>query len=57
MLVGTHTFDFTRHMNKLFIYMDWGTDAKENEYLLLEVYKTVDPDNVKVPYIGISIIE
>ena len=44
MLVGTHTFNFTRHMNKLFIYMDWGTDATENEYLLLEVYKTVDPD-------------
>jgi len=50
MLVGTKTFDFTRHMNRLYIYMNWATDASVDKYLLLEVYKVVNPETYTEVY-------
>ena len=43
-LVGSKGFRFQRHMNKVFLDMSWDTDADPGEYIVLEVYKILDPD-------------
>ena len=50
MLVGTHTFEFSRHMNKLFVYMDWDKDFNIDEYMVMEVYSIIDPDTYTEVY-------
>ena len=41
MLVGKQLLRFNRHMNLLYIDMDW--NSLSNEYLLVEAYQIVDP--------------
>ena len=41
MLVGKQLLRFNRHMNRLYIDMDW--NSLSNEYLLVEAYQIVDP--------------
>tara|TARA_Y100000817_G_scaffold271952_1_gene230857 strand:- start:269 stop:1015 length:747 start_codon:yes stop_codon:yes gene_type:complete len=43
LLVGTKTFDYNRHMDRLYIYMDWDSDINVDDYLVLEVYQVIDP--------------
>ena len=43
LLVGTKTFDYNRHMDRLYIYMDWDSDVNADDYLVLEVYQVIDP--------------
>ena len=35
---------YNRHMNRLYIDADWGSDIKEGDYLVIEVYQIVDPE-------------
>lgn len=42
-LVGKQPIRFTRHKNRLYIDMDW-TKTNKNEYLLVEAYEVIDPD-------------
>jgi len=41
MLVGKQLLRYNRHMNRLYIDMDW--NSLSNEYLLVEAYQIVDP--------------
>ena len=50
LLVGMHPFDFSRHEDKLYIYMDWTNDVDLNEYLLIECYSILDPDTYTSVY-------
>ena len=49
-LVGSHPFDFNRHMDRLFIRMDWANDINADEYLIIECYKIIDPDTYTQVY-------
>jgi hypothetical protein len=42
-LVGKQPIRYNRHMNKLYVDMDWNT-INVGEYLLVEAYQVVDPD-------------
>ena len=44
-LVGEKPMRFNHLSNKLFIDMDWGTDIKAGEYLIMEVYRKLNPDD------------
>lgn len=43
MLVGKQPIRYNRHINKLYVDMDWGR-VNEGDYLVAECYKIVDPD-------------
>ena len=42
LLVGKQLLRYNRHMNRLYIDMDW--NSLSNEYLLVEAYQIVDPN-------------
>jgi len=42
-LVGQQPIRFNRHMNRLYVDMDWNT-FNSGEYLLVEAYQVVDPE-------------
>ena len=42
MLVGKQPIRYNRHMNKLYVDMDWNT-LMDGEFLLVEAYQIVDP--------------
>jgi hypothetical protein len=44
LLNGTEQVRFNRHMNRLYIDADWGEDLKENDYVIVDAYRIVDPD-------------
>jgi hypothetical protein len=41
---GNVPIRYQRHMNRLFVDSDWGFDLKENEYIIIECTKIIDPD-------------
>ena len=43
-LVGEKPMRFNHLSNRLFIDMDWKTDITAGEYLIMEVYRKLDPD-------------
>jgi hypothetical protein len=43
LLVGQKPFRFNRHMNRLYIDMDWERDAGINDYLIVNCYRILDP--------------
>jgi hypothetical protein len=45
LLVGEKSFRFQRHQNRLHLDMRWGTDVKAGEYLLVESYKILNPND------------
>jgi hypothetical protein len=45
LLVGEKSFRFQRHQNRLHLDMRWGTDVKPGEYLLVESYKILNPND------------
>lgn len=44
LLVGVKPIRFNRHMNRLMIDMRWDDDIAENEYMIIECYRVLDPD-------------
>ena len=42
--VGKQPLRFNRHMDRLFIDMDWNTRTVVGEYLVIEAYRELDPD-------------
>jgi hypothetical protein len=44
MLVGQKPVRFNRHMNRLYIDMDWGADVYPGDYLVIECYRILDPN-------------
>lgn len=45
LLVGVKPIRFNRHMNRLMIDMRWDDDVAENEYMIIECYRVLDPDS------------
>lgn len=50
LMVGHHPFQFSRHEDRLYIYMDWTNDVAEDEYLVIEVHEILDPDTYTSVY-------
>ena len=44
LLVGEKPIRFNRHMNRLFVDMDWSNDIAEGEFLIIEAYRILDPN-------------
>lgn len=42
--VGKKPIRFNRHTNQLNIDMDWDSDVREGEYIIIEAYKILDPN-------------
>jgi hypothetical protein len=42
---GTPNFRFNRHQNKLFLDIDWTRDVQVGQYVVMECYRKLDPDN------------
>jgi len=42
---GTPLFRFNRHQNKLFLDIDWSRDVKPGQYVVMNAYRKMDPDN------------
>lgn len=43
-LVGTKPVRFNRHMNRLYIDMNWDGDVYEGDFLIVEGWRILDPD-------------
>lgn len=43
---GTPQFRFNRHMNKLFLDIDWSRDAEVGKYVIVECYRAMMPDTI-----------
>jgi hypothetical protein len=43
-LVGEKPLRFNVHDNRLYVDMDWKNDLQVGEYLVIEAYRTLDPD-------------
>ena len=43
---GTPQFRFNRHMNRIMLDINWESDAKVGEYVIIECYRKMDPDTV-----------
>jgi len=44
-LVGMKPIRYQQHDNRLYVDMDWTNDLTENEYLIIECYRKLDPDS------------
>lgn len=43
---GTPMFRFNRHQNKLFLDIDWSRDLQVGQYVVVECYRKLVPDNI-----------
>jgi len=43
---GTPQFRFNRHMNRLFLDIDWDRDLQDGEYVIIECYRKLVPDTI-----------
>ena len=44
LLVGSKSFRFQRHQNRLYLDMSWNTDVSVGEFIIVECYKILDPN-------------
>ena len=42
-LVGEKPIRFNQHQNRLYLDLDWGNDVTEDEYIIIECYRKLDP--------------
>jgi hypothetical protein len=45
LLVGIKPLQFNKHMNRLYVSMDWKTDISAGEYMVVECYRILDPNS------------
>ena len=50
MLNGAEQVRFSRHMNRLHIDTDWGSDLKENDYIIVDAFQIIDPEQYSDVY-------
>jgi hypothetical protein len=43
---GTPQFRFNRHLNKLYLDIDWERDADVGKYVVIECYRSLNPDTI-----------
>lgn len=44
LLVGEKPLRFNQHQNRLYIDMDWANDVAEDDFIVIECFRKVDPD-------------
>ena len=44
LLVGETPIRFYEHQRRLYLDMDWSNDIKEDDYLIIECYRKLDPE-------------
>jgi hypothetical protein len=44
LLVGVKPVRFNRHMNRLYIDMDWEADVEVGSFIIVECFRILDPD-------------
>jgi len=44
LLTGQKPVRFNRHMNRLYVDMDWTADINIGDYIIIEAWRTLDPD-------------
>jgi hypothetical protein len=49
-LVGVKPVRFNRHMNRLYIDMDWTADAVPGDFIIVECYRILDPETYRDVY-------
>jgi len=49
-LVGTKPIRFNRHMNRLYMDMDWTADAVPGDFIVVECYRILDPESYRDVY-------
>jgi hypothetical protein len=49
-LVGIKPIRFNRHMNRLYMDMDWTADAVAGDYIIVECYRILDPETYRDVY-------
>ena len=49
-LVGTKPIRFNRHMNRLYMDMDWTADAVAGDFIIVECYRILDPETYRDVY-------
>lgn len=49
-MVGSKSFHFQRHQNRIFLDMSWDTDITPGEYIVVECYRILDPDTWRDVY-------
>jgi hypothetical protein len=49
-LVGTKPIRFNRHMNRLYVDMDWTADTSVGTYIIIECYRILDPETYRDVY-------
>ena len=50
LLVGVKPYRFNRHMNRLYVDMDWERDAGIGSYLIVNAYRILDPSTYSDVY-------
>ena len=50
MLNGTPPVRFNRHMNRLFLDVDWGVNLRVDDWIIVDGYTTLDPDEYEEIY-------
>lgn len=49
-MVGSKSFHYQRHQNRIFLDMSWDTDITPGEYIVVECYRILDPDTWRDVY-------
>ena len=49
-LVGIKPIRFNRHMNRLYMDMDWAADVVVGDYIIVECYRILDPETYRDVY-------
>jgi hypothetical protein len=44
LLVGSKSFRYQRHQNRIFLDMSWETDVSVGEYIITEAYRILNPE-------------
>ena len=44
LLVGIKPLQFNKHMNRLYVSMDWKTDVSVGDFMVVECYRILDPN-------------
>lgn len=50
LMTGQKPIRFNRHMNRMYIDLNWDEDVDVNEYIIVEAYKILDPDTYNDVY-------
>jgi hypothetical protein len=50
LLTGVKPVRFNRHMNRLYIDMDWTSDVNAGTFIIVECYRILDPDTYRDVY-------